>query len=194
MSPRILQRVAREPGVLAESDKWRTPPPLHLALDSEFDFVLDLAADETNRLYVNYLGSGSWLAEDALTVNWRAQAERVESQDWPSRTRQSPCLWGFLNPPYSSQLIKQFVEYTVEQTRLDFGVVVLLPDTHDTQWYRHLRWASEIRRIPHRVPYLKADGSTKAGAMFPSCVAIFRPQPGVRNPSPRVVEWTWRQE
>lgn len=190
MSPRILQRVAREPGVLAESDKWRTPPPLHLALHEEFGFGIDLAADEHSRLCHYWFGPGSTLATDALRVPWRKTFEYVlDIEDTVF-----PLFWGYLNPPYSAQLIKQFMEKTVEETRVAFGVVALLPDTHDTQWYRHLRWASEIRRIPHRVPYLKADGSTKAGAMFPSCVAIFRPQPGVRNPQPRVVEWTWRQE
>ena len=188
MSPRILQRVAREPGVLAESDKWRTPPPLHLALDDEFNFAIDLAATKEDRLCVDWLGLGSWIAEDALTTVWQSAAEKGKDHEM------LPHRWGYLNPPYSAQLIKQFMEKAVEETRVAFGVVALVPDTHDTQWYRHLRWASEIRRIPHRVPYLKADGSTKAGAMFPSCVAIFRPQPGVRNPSPRVVEWTWRQE
>ena len=188
MSPRILQRVAREPGVLAESDKWRTPSACFKALHEEFTFRLDCAANETDHLLDVWLGPGSGIAEDALKEPWRVIAE--EGHDYTGWNH----LWGFLNPPYSATLIKQFLECTVEQTRERFGVAVLLPDTHDTQWYRHLRWASEIRRIPHRVPYLKADGSTKAGAMFPSCVAIFRPQPGVRNPQPRVVEWTWRQE
>ena len=181
---RILKRVAREPGVLAESDRWRTPPPLFMALYDEFGFSIDLAATRDDRMLEDWLGPGSDLGEDALKVVWGGLYAAT-----------APALpWGFLNPPYSAQLIKQFMENVVEQTRTAFAAAVLLPDTHDTQWYRHLRWASEIRRIPHRVPYLKADGSTKAGAMFPSCVAIFRPQPGVRNPQPRVVEWTWRQE
>ena len=179
---RILKRVAREPGVLAESDRWRTPFDLYEALDAEFTFLLDCAADETNHIGELWLGPGG-VAENALAVSW---ADVVRAP--------FGVPWGFLNPPYSSNLIAQFVECAAAQTQTGFAVAMLLPDTHDTRWYRHLRWASEIRRIPHRVPYLKADGSTKAGAMFPSCVAIFRPQPGVRNPQPRVVEWTWRQE
>lgn len=187
MSPRILKRSPRVPGVLAESDKWRTPPPCFLALHEEFCFRIDIAADADSALLPTWLGPGG-IVEDARTVVWREFAE--EGHDYTGWNH----LWGFLNPPYSAELIPQFVEACVEQTRDRFGVVALLPDTHDTQWYRHLRWASEIRRIPHRVPYLKADGTTKAGAMFPSCVAIFRPQPGVRNPQPRIVEWTWRTE
>lgn len=188
MSPRILTRTKRVPGVLAESDKWRTPPDLFAALHAEFSFMIDLAADETNRLCEFWLGPGSELSENALATDWR----QVTQDQWGGY----PHLWGFCNPPYSSELIAQFVEGFVVQTRdgCGFNVAALLPDTHDTRWYRHLRWASEIRRIPHRVPYLKADGTTKAGAMFPSCVAIFRPQPGVRNPAPRIVEWTWRTE
>lgn len=184
--PRILQRVKRAPGEVAESDLWRTPQPLFDALHAEFGFHIDLAADASNRLCEFWLGPGSELGEDALTRNWRG----VAAEGWGGY----PHLWGFINPPYSQELIKQFAERLVDETREGFNVAALLPDTHDTQWYRHLRWASEIRRIPHRVPYLKADGTTKAGAMFPSCVAIFRPQPGIRNPQPRIVEWSWRQE
>lgn len=187
--PRILQRVKRQPGEVAESDLWRTPYDLFRALDDEFGFALDCAADEDNRLCASWLGPGS-IWPDALAANWRSAAEHPYN-GWHLSY---PHLWGFLNPPYSSTLIAQFVERAAEEATERFGVVALLPDTHDTRWYRHLRWASEIRRIPHRVPYLKADGTTKDGAMFPSCVAIFRPQPGVRNPHPRIVEWSWRQE
>ena len=189
MSPRILTRTPREPGVLAGSDKWRTPRALFDALNAEFCFAIDLAADAESTLCERWLGPGSPIAEDALVENWQVAAEA--GHDWTGFNH----LWGFLNPPYSSALIKAFMEDCVaEQTTDRFGVVALVPDTHDTQWYRGLAEAAEIRRIPHRVPYLTADGVTKAGAMFPSCVAIFRPQPGVRNPQPRVVEWTWRTQ
>lgn len=185
--PRILTRQKREPGELLASDRWRTPQACFDALHAEFGFWVDLAADQESRLCESWFGPGSPLAEDALSVVWRARID-------PYPELGTPILWGFLNPPYSSTLIPQFVEKAVEETREGFGAATLLPDTHDTRWYRHLRWAAEIRRIPHRVPYLTADGVTKAGAMFPSCVAIFRPQPGVRHPQPRVVEWSWRTQ
>jgi hypothetical protein len=105
--------------------------------------------------------------------------------------------WAFLNPPYSAKLIKPFMakvrDTMARSTRL--GIVTLTPDDHSTQWYRALDGAAELRRIPHRVPYLKPVGRTLAlaGAMFPSCVGIFRPQIGVWHPhAPRVVAWSWK--
>lgn len=187
-----MKRIQRTPGhERKESDHWQTPRDLFAALNAEFDFSIDLAADQSNHRCKVWLGPGG-IREDALSCDWAYMIETAAMR------RKSRSLWAFLNMPYSTEMIKKFHAKIAEECALTkeryFGLVTLAPDDHSTRWYRANSLASEIRRIPHRVPYLKADGQTKAGAMFPSMVGVFRPQPGVANPSPRVVSWSWRKE
>jgi hypothetical protein len=178
-----IQRTAKAPGEPKASNGWRTPPACFAALDAEFEFSIDLAADETNHLCPLWLGPGGRY-HDALdpAAEWAALARSVHPRH-PA---------GFLNTPYSADLIGGFMQRARFESFHGLTVVTLIPDTHDTRWYRTLEQASEIRRIPHRVPYLTSDGQTKAGAMFPSRVAVFRPSPGVQHGAPRIVSWTWR--
>lgn len=170
-----LRRTPHVPGAPKSSDHWRTPRDLFLALHVEFGFQVDLAADETNYLVDRrWLGPGG-LAPDALAVPWSDFGRR-----------------GFLNPPYSSAWIAAFMAKAAAEARRGFTTVALTPYTPDTQWWQQTRHAAEIREIPHRVPYLKSDGITKSGAMFPSAIVVFRPQPGVLRGDPRRVVWTYR--
>ena len=169
-----IQRAASVPGQPKASDLWRTPPALFAALDAEFGFDIDLAANAENHLCPRWLGPGG-LAEDALAVRW-ADYGRV----------------GFLNCPYSMDLIRRFMPYAARQGH-DMTIVSLTPHDSSTIWWdQSMRWAVEIRELPHRVPYLRADGASKAGAMFSSAVAVFRPQPGILRAQPRRVVWSYR--
>ena len=165
-------RTPRVEGEIKASDLWRTPPPLFAALDAEFHFDLDLAADATNHLCPRWLGPGG-AAEDALTVRWA---------DFGSV--------GFLNKPYSVELIIRFMAAASRHGR-EMTVVALHPHDTSTVWWDFTRSAAEIREMPTRVPYLRADGVTKAGAMFASAVTVFRPQPGILRAQPRRVLWSW---
>jgi DNA (cytosine-5)-methyltransferase 1 len=171
-----LQRTPRAPGAPKASDGWRTPRALFLALHAEFNFQIDLAASPQDRLLDRWLGPGG-LAPDALAAPWTHFARR-----------------GFLNPPYSSALIRVFLEKAATEAARGFTSVCLTPYTPDTQWWQSTAAAVEIREIPHRVPYLRADGVTKAGAMFPSAIIVFRPQPGLVRGDPRRVVWTYRDQ
>jgi phage N-6-adenine-methyltransferase len=155
------------------TDEWRTPPALYGALLAEFDFDLDLAATSANAMQGRWLGPGG-LAEDSLTVPWRDHGR---------------C--GFLNPPYSAKLIGPFMQKAAESSRDGFTTAALVKLDTSTQWWEWTRAATEIRVIPHRVPFLKADGTSKAGAMFPSAIVVFRPQPGLLRGQPRWVVWSW---
>jgi phage N-6-adenine-methyltransferase len=173
---KTITRAAAVDGVERESDLWRTERACFEALHDEFGFDVDLAADASNHLLPTWMGPGAE-DSDALKVAWGSRWRR-----------------GYVNPPYSQGSIARFLERAIAEASLRrFTTVALIPDTHDTGWYRLLDAAAEIRRIPHRVKYVKADGRTLAGAMFPSCVAVFRYQPGIRDPRPRIVEWTYRK-
>jgi phage N-6-adenine-methyltransferase len=175
-----LQRTKQDEGP-KPSDFWRTPTDCFHALSAEFLFGLDLAADAENHLCPQWLGPGSPLAVDAFALDWYEALSTTGSDA------------AYVNPPYSK--CEQWLARCAEQIQQMTAcvIVALVPYTPDTRWWRHTQSAVEIREIPHRVKYLKADGQTKAGAMFPSAVVIYRPQPGVRRGSPRRVTWTWRQ-
>lgn len=181
--PKILKRVAAPPGELKPSDLWRTPKNLFAALDAEFDFCVDLAANTDDHLCEYWLGPGAF-HPDALKTRWLSA--QIECGDIMARPT------GFLNPPYSSSLIRLFMAKAAAETEYGFTTVALVPYTPDTQWWQCTYAAAEIREIPHRVGYLKADGHTKAHAMFPSAVVIFRPQPGIVRGEPRRVVWDYR--
>lgn len=170
---KILKRTPAVPGEPKASDLWRTPRRAFEALDAEFGFEIDLAADATNHLCPRWLGPGG-LHEDALAV------------EWPSLARV-----GWLNPPYSTDLILQFMEAVARHSRR-MTIVTLTPLDPSTEWWEFMRGAAEIREMPHRMPYLKADGVSDPGAMFSSVVSIFKPQPGILRAQPRRVVWSWK--
>jgi len=169
-----IKRTKLAPGEVRASDSWRTPLPLFAALDDEFGFNVDLAADANNHLCPTWLGPGGE-AEDALAVRQWARHGDV----------------GFLNMPYSSDLILRFMA-AVARNRIEMTIVALHPHDTSAAWWSYTRHAVEIREMPHRVPYLRSDGITKAGAMFASAVSIYRPQPGILLAHPRRVLWSWK--
>lgn len=160
----------------SEADRRRTPPELFRALHDEFAFDVDLAADATNHLVPRWLGPEGF-ASDALTYSWFGEFSRGA---------------GWLNPPYSRGNLERFLAKCAAEAKHGFTSVVLTPYMPSEGWFRHLYSAAEIREIPHRVPFLKADGTRDSGAKFPSAVSVFRPQPGLVRGEPRRVVWTWR--
>lgn len=138
----------------SESPDWRTPRECFDALDREFVFEWDLAADATSTLCtaadsVWYLGPGSPHGEDALTVAWHKLLSPV----------------GFLNPPFSRRLaaayrtgriknedhwvsheqnpakalwyeIDAWAEKCWTESQLGATIVGLFPFAPQTDWYR----------------------------------------------------------
>ncbi len=49
-------------------DRWQTPLPLFTALDAEFGFYLDAAADKNNHLCAHYLTE----KDDSLNCDWES--------------------------------------------------------------------------------------------------------------------------
>ena len=130
-----------------KSDLWSTPQETFDALDREFNFTLDAAADETNHKCERFFSAD----EDGLKMDWGGQ--RV-----------------FCNPPYSN--IKEWVKKCYEEAlKLNTIVVLLIPARTDTRYFHdYIIHRSEIRFIKGRLRF----GEAKAGAPFPSMIVIFR--------------------
>lgn len=171
----------------SKSSDWETPPALFAALDREFSFRLDAAANKANATCRRYFGpdQADTRLRDGLAVDW---------------------LWAvggelyvsvFLNPPYSREqgiALEPWIEKAAAEAARGLVVVALVPHRPDTKWWhRYVMHAAEIRQIPHRVKFLR-DGLETDSAGFPSAVVIWRPNPGYLGPlAPRVVTWTYRE-
>lgn len=195
---------------------WRTPPELFRALERTFHFDVDLAADPTNRLLLNYIGPGHPVRtrRDALTATWGEHGSR-----------------GFLNPPYSRTqyaaevkrgvpreqvrwlCVEAWAQKAYSESLLGFTTVGLFPYAPQTQWFRifvmgHRQgeiedgryptvWrghaALDYWRLPHRLTYLREDGTRAANANVNSCVIIWGPNPGFVGPwVPSGRYWSYR--
>lgn len=76
-----------------------------------------------------------------------------------------------MNPPYGRQIGK-WVKKASESRAI---VVCLLPARTDTKWFHdYVLGKAEIRFVKGRIKF----GNAKAGAPFPSMVAVFRNAPG----------------
>ena len=162
---------------------WRTPRDLFDALNHEFAFGLDAAAEPASRLVGQWLGPGSAVAEDALAVDWSAITT-------------GPI---FCNPPYSRLLgiaIMPWVEKCATTAEQGCTVVAVLPLSPQTRWFRAHVWskADEIRLIPHRVTFIDPETSEPAhNAPGNTCIVVWRGRLRRElNPDPRVFYWGYR--
>lgn len=148
------------------TDEWETPQDFFDALDAEFHFEWDMAANPDNAKCLRYfskdgLGGGAW---DALAHDW---SEFLRGPGW-------------CNPPYSQ--CAKFLERAAQQARKGVTTVMLIPSRTDTRyWHLHIwdaekhapRPGVEIRFIKGRLKF----GNSTNSAPFPSVVIIFRPVP-----------------
>ncbi|HHR6004158.1 TPA: phage N-6-adenine-methyltransferase, partial [Providencia alcalifaciens] len=82
-------------------DRWQTPLPLFTALDAEFGFYLDAAADKNNHLCTHYLTE----KDDSLNCDWESYG----------------AIW--INPPYSD--IQPWINKATEQCKKQLQPIVM---------------------------------------------------------------------
>ncbi len=191
-SPEAIELLALELAVC-----WRTPPDLFAALDDEFHFVIDAAADHRSHLCDRYYGPGSPLAEDALEID-------EGSLPGPA----------FLNFPYSIKLaaaynrlgrtenarmvrVESWVRWAAEEGPSQ-PVVGIVPASWDTQWWVDYVWgrASEIRCLNHRIQFLHPiTGEPGTQPRDKHAIVIWTPRPRYLGPvAPVVRYWEYRKE
>jgi len=142
-------------------NSWRTDPEVFKALNREFNFSIDVAADPINSLCEHWYSA----LHDALTNDWAEMLMQIELH-----------MSAFCNPPYGRGMIEKFMQKAIEQKHKGVTTVMLVPATLDAQWLP-VNDISEIRIITggrlsfyHPINNKKVNGNTK-GSMF----VIFRP-------------------
>jgi phage N-6-adenine-methyltransferase len=132
----------------SKTDEWETPQDLFNELNKEFDFGIDVCANESNKKCNTYFDR----AKDGLKQYWFL---------WKS-------IW--MNPPYGREIGK-WVEKAYETSLKGSTVVCLLPARTDTRWFhQYILGKAEIRFIKGRLKF----GGSKNSAPFPSMIVIYK--------------------
>lgn len=187
----------------SKRSNWRTPRDLYNALDNQFQFQLDVAADDDNALCDEYLTE----VEDGLLSDWSNVV--------------GAC---FMNPPYSrgdskadppipAEPITPWIAKAWTESLNGATVVGVLPFSPQTEWFRAYvyghssdpklykplgAWcghaAMEVRVLPYRVTFIDPDTrETAANAPGNTCIVIWQPNPGYVGPwQPTVRYWGYR--
>lgn len=135
-------------------DLWRTPEFVFNYYDRRFEFHVDLAASESNRLCNQY-----YSAEDSAFT----YCKRVYGNVW-------------CNPPYSA--IGQWVELCARLAReTGYVFVMLLPADTSVKWFAEaMRECSECHLISGRLSFISDEtGEPVSGNNKGSAVFIFDP-------------------
>lgn len=136
-------------------NRWRTPISVFTALDFEFGFHLDAAADHGNALCANYLTE----RDNALECDWVSYG----------------AIW--CNPPYSD--ITPWILKAAEQCRKQSQTIVMLvPADTSVGWFKlAMKSVDEIRLITGgRISFINAgNGNAVKGNPKGSLLLIWRP-------------------
>ena len=131
--------------------EYTTPQWLFDALDSEFGFTLDAAADSKNAKCKEYYSAES----DGLTKDWS-----------------DAVVW--CNPPYGKGITAAWVKKGYEASRLGATVVMLVPVRADAKWWHDYAMKGEIRMFRNRLNFGNEYG-VRSYAPFASAIIVFRP-------------------
>ena len=143
----------------SKSNEWETPRYVFDFLNKQFNFELDAAATESNKLCDNFYTQ----KDNSLLQNW-------------SKHKSIYC-----NPPYG-RLISKFIKKGYEANQLGSLVVFLIPARVDTKWWHDYCSKGEVWFIKGRLKFInkafpsyREDGNYKiSSAPFPSAIVIFR--------------------
>lgn len=127
---------------------WQTPKPLFDNLNSEFNFVGDVAASDINHLCGKYLTA----EQDALTVDWAKYFGKG---------------YKWCNPPYDN------VKPWIDKAAAERSVIMLVPADTSVKWFKEaVLTADEIRFINGRISFVRADTQEPQGGNNKGSVLI----------------------
>jgi len=148
-------------------NSWSTDQRVFDAINKEFDFSLDAAANKDNHKCKWYLTKET----NAISLDWAELMDRYD-RSYPHKINRA--VW--INPPYGRGVIKKFMDKCIEQKELGVTSVLLVPATLDAQWLP-ISEISEIRIITGgRLTFIHPEsGKSVAGNTKGSMLVIFRP-------------------
>ncbi len=134
------------------NDDYETPDWLFKALDTEFGFTLDGAANEGNAKCKEYI------------------SKQTEHDKFYGVHRV------YVNPPYSE--IETFINTALTWSPSASIIVMLLPVRTDTQWFQMLQESPrvEIRWLRRRIRFELEGKQVEGSPRFASMIAIVRPR------------------
>lgn len=193
---------------------WRTPPELYEALATVFPFDIDLAATAENALVGNedgcvYLGPDhpNPSYRDALQVDWHDTGKVGFLNPTYSLSLYSDGLKsGIDRADLQFLLIESWARKAFSESEQGFTTIGVFPYAAQTEWFRtyvmgHTQdgngWrghaALDCWRLPHRVTFLRADGTAAANANVNTAIVIWGPNPGFVGPwAPSMRYWSYR--
>lgn len=148
--------------------------------------------------------------QDALTVPWHTIAKCGFLNPPYSLSLYSDGLKaGVDRKDLQWLLIESWAAKAYQESLQGFTTIGVFPYAAQTEWFRRyvmghnmqtpngVDWAGHAAldywRIPHRVSYLKADGSAQANANVNTCIVIWGPNPGFVGPwVPSGRYWSFR--
>ena len=132
-------------------DEWQTPDDLFIALDKQFDFDIDLCANENNTK------CKAWV--DDIEKAWK---EDLLIQDYQY----------FMNPPYSRGNIGKCMKIACK-LGYEHGITVVCLVRFDpsAKWFQRYvdNKATEVRMLDRRVKFKGAPSAYN----FPCCVVVY---------------------
>lgn len=135
------------------TERWHTPESLYMALDREFQFTIDVAADSDNAKCDRFLDR----EVDALAVDWSGEVV-------------------FCNPPYGRELARWIEKGMLAAQDGGATVVMLLPARTGNRWFhRYCLPHGEIRFIQGRLNFQRGGLRARRRSPFDSMVVVFRP-------------------
>lgn len=137
----------------SKNNNWCTPKKFFDELDSEFYFVLDVAATKKSAKCEDYFTP----EQDGLLQNWERSDGAV-----------------FCNPPYGREIGKWVKKAFDESQKHNTKIVLLIPARTDTKYFHeYIYGCAEIRFIKGHLKFTDESGQIYDPAPFPSMVVIY---------------------
>jgi site-specific DNA-methyltransferase (adenine-specific) len=169
--------------------EWETPPELFRKLDKNHNFTLDPCATAENAKCKKFYT----IEDDGLAQDWENEICFVNppygEPVYPCKkdakgefkcTKKMCEKRGWHSELYVPGVI-DWVKKGYVQALAGATVVMLLPARTDTKWWhRYVMKSHAVGFIEGRVKFLKPGGA-KFSAPFPSCIALFYPEPRTIN-------------
>ena len=137
----------------SKNNNWCTPQDFFDDLNSEFHFVLDVAATKKSAKCEDYFTP----EQDGLLQSWKRSDGAV-----------------FCNPPYGKEIRKWVKKAFEESQKHSTKIVLLIPARTDTKYFHeYIYGCAEIRFIKGRLKFTDESGQIYDPAQFPSMVVIY---------------------